>query len=255
MDVGGEVRLGSALFTLVEPHEGHEVAYNRWYERDHFYAGCLVGPWLFAGRRWVATRELKARRFGARADLFGDVRRGSYLALYWVLDGKHDEHFGWALEQVRWLHANGRMFAARDHVHTLTYRFDWSWDGAGRGVPAELALDHPFTSLTVTILERDDGVEAPAVRSWWEGAGARDLSLALAPIPLPEGAPVTQIGLDDLERRTLLLGFSAEAPAAHWDAHTAACATLPGAGVGRVLWSAPFIPTLPGTDSYTDELW
>ena len=38
-DVGGEVRLGSMLFTLVEPHRGHEVAYNRWYERDHFYAG------------------------------------------------------------------------------------------------------------------------------------------------------------------------------------------------------------------------
>ena len=38
-DIGGEVRLGSMLFTLVEPHRGHEVAYNRWYERDHFYAG------------------------------------------------------------------------------------------------------------------------------------------------------------------------------------------------------------------------
>src|SRR5690606_13438681 len=35
-DLGGEVVLGSALFTLVDPHRGHEVAYNRWYERDHF---------------------------------------------------------------------------------------------------------------------------------------------------------------------------------------------------------------------------
>jgi len=43
-DVGGQVRLGTMLFTLVEPHRGHEVAYNRWYERDHFYAGCMVGP-------------------------------------------------------------------------------------------------------------------------------------------------------------------------------------------------------------------
>ena len=43
-DIGGEVRLGSMLFTLVEPHRGHEVAYNRWYERDHFYAGCMIGP-------------------------------------------------------------------------------------------------------------------------------------------------------------------------------------------------------------------
>ncbi len=57
-DLGGEVRLGSMLFTLVEPHRGHELAYNRWYETDHFYAGCMMGPWLFAGRRWVATRPL-----------------------------------------------------------------------------------------------------------------------------------------------------------------------------------------------------
>ena len=33
------IKLGSMLFTLVEPRRGHEVAYNRWYERDHFYAG------------------------------------------------------------------------------------------------------------------------------------------------------------------------------------------------------------------------
>jgi hypothetical protein len=53
------VKLGSMLFTIVEPHAGHEVAYNRWYERDHFYAGCLIGPYNFAGKRWVATRDLK----------------------------------------------------------------------------------------------------------------------------------------------------------------------------------------------------
>ena len=41
--------------TLVEPHRGHEVAYNRWYERDHFYAGCLIGAYKFAGARFVAT--------------------------------------------------------------------------------------------------------------------------------------------------------------------------------------------------------
>ena len=144
-DVGGEVRLGSMLFTLVEPHRGHEVAYNRWYERDHFYAGCMVGPWLFAGRRFVATRALKDLRFGTDADLFGGVDLGSYLAVYWILDGRHDDHVDWALRQVQWLHANGRMFAERDHIHTLLYRHAFTAAGAGDdAVPAELALDHPF---------------------------------------------------------------------------------------------------------------
>src|SRR4051812_24970925 len=57
------VKVGSMLFTMVDPHRGHEVAYTRWYERDHFYAGCRVGPWLFAGRGWVAPRQLRALRF------------------------------------------------------------------------------------------------------------------------------------------------------------------------------------------------
>ncbi len=43
------IKLGGALVTMVEPHKGHEVAYNRWYERDHFYAGCQIGAWNLAG--------------------------------------------------------------------------------------------------------------------------------------------------------------------------------------------------------------
>jgi hypothetical protein len=255
MDVGGEVRLGSALFTLVEPHSGHEVAYNRWYERDHFYAGCLVGPWLFAGRRWVATRDLKDLRFGDEPDAFGDLRRGSYLAVYWVIEGKHDEHFDWALDQVRWLHANGRMFEHRDHVHTMLYRYEWCSDTGGRGVPPELALDHPFAGLLVTMIERAEGRGADDVRAWWQQAGTSELSLAFTPIPLPPGAPVDQPGLDRLDRRTLLLGFSPEPPARRWPEHRAACDAAVSRGLGRVVWSAPFVPTVPGTDAYTDELW
>ena len=87
------VRTGSMLYTLVDPNKGHEVAYNRWYERDHFYAGCLIGPWLFAGKRWVATRDLKDLRFPEDSNVTTPVDRGTYLATYFVLEGKHDEHF------------------------------------------------------------------------------------------------------------------------------------------------------------------
>src|SRR5664280_2455302 len=59
------IRLGTMLYTLVEPHKGHEVAYNRWYERDHFYAGCQIGAYNFAGARFVATAPLKGLRYPA----------------------------------------------------------------------------------------------------------------------------------------------------------------------------------------------
>ena len=58
---------------------GHEVAYNRWYERDHFYAGCMVGPWLFAGSRWVATRELKDLRFPDDSPIAKPTRQGGLV--------------------------------------------------------------------------------------------------------------------------------------------------------------------------------
>ena len=63
------------LLTLVDPNQGFERAYNRWYERDHYYAGCLIGPWLFAGSRWVAPRTLKDRRWPADEPIARPGRR------------------------------------------------------------------------------------------------------------------------------------------------------------------------------------
>ena len=133
------VRVGSCLFTMVDPERGHEVDYNRWYERDHFYAGCLIGPWLFAGRRWVATRDLKDLRFPEDSPLAVPTEAGSYLAIYWVHEGRHREHFAWAIDQVVELYKDGRGFSNRIHAHTAaapqavvaltatTTRFPSSW--------------------------------------------------------------------------------------------------------------------------------
>jgi hypothetical protein len=246
MDVGGEIALGSMLFTLVEPHRGHEVAYNRWYERDHMYAGCMVGPWLYTGRRWVATADLKALRIDGDPPLFGAPRLGTYLAVYFVIAGKHDEHFSWGLKQVRWLHENGRMFDERDHIHTLLYRYAWAV-GPDDGVPPELALDHPYDGLVATVVELAGGATVDDLRAAVHADEPDRLQLAFTPIPLPPGAPVNQPGLDNLDRRVLVLSFLPDRP-------TAALSSL-AAGAGTVLWSAPFIPTIPGTDTYTDELW
>ncbi|MEY2461120.1 MAG: hypothetical protein QOG30_2950 [Acidimicrobiaceae bacterium] len=247
-DLGGEIKLGSMLFTLVEPHRGHEAAYNRWYERDHFYAGCMVGPWLFAGRRFVATRALKDLRFGTRPDLFGGRDLGSYLSVYWIVDGRHDDHVDWALRQVHWLHEHGRMFAERDHIHTLMYELAWTQT---RGVPPELALDHPFGGLTATAVQLRDGVTVGDLATW-VGALQPELELGFTPIPLPADAPVTQARV---EGHVLNLSFTADDPSAWWDEQHAAADQLERDGIGTMLWTAPFIPTMPGTETYTDQLW
>jgi hypothetical protein len=254
-DVGGEVRLGSMLFTLVEPHRGHEVTYNRWYERDHFYAGCMVGPWLFAGRRFVATRALKDLRFGSDPDVFGGASLGSYVAIYWILDGRHDDHVDWALRQVQWLHANGRMYGARDHIHTLLYRHAFTAAAADDAIPAELALDHPFGGVTATLVRPAEGVTVADLGAYVGNAFAPELELGFTPIPLPPDAPVSQQGHDRLEGCVLNLSFTAASPVTWWDEQRAAAERLLTDGVGEMMWTAPFIPTVPGTDTYTDQLW
>jgi len=260
-DLGGEVELGSALFTLVEPHRGHEVAYHRWYERDHFYAGCMIGPWFFAGRRWVATRDLKDLRIGSDAangdagPLFGDDRAGSYLALYWVLAGRHRENTDWASRQVHWLHRNERMFPHRDHIHTLLYRFKGADRRDPDGVPAELALDHPFRGLAAVVVERPDDNAPPAAHAALAPDSAIALVLSFKGIPMPPGAPVTQPGLENVPRRELQLWFADSEPHNWWPAVQAYAEERRAAGDGTVRWASPFVPTIPGTDTYTDQLW
>ena len=191
------VKLGSMLLTVVEPRRGHEVAYNRWYERDHFYAGCMVGPYNFAGRRYVATADLKAMRDPDPSLITGTPARGSYVSAYWVLDGYHDIWNRWAVRQVRALHAAGRMFEEREHVHTLLYRFAWSFQRNPDGVPVELALDHPYQGFVPVWIDRAEGVTTEELWEWLRtehlpalvpGTDA-DLVAAFTPLPLLIDAP------------------------------------------------------------------
>jgi len=259
------VELGSMLFTLVEPHRGHEVAYNRWYERDHFYAGCMIGPYQFAGKRWVATADLKRLRDPDPSAITGAPHRGSYLALYWVLRGYHDVWNRWAVDQVKALHRAGRMFAERDHVHTLLYRFAWEVRRDGEdGLPAELALDHPAAGLVALWVDRAEGTDPDALATWLRtehlpsllpGTAAR-LVIAADPLPLLIDAPGDVPRAEPDDRRQLTLWFLDEHPARAWERTVAAHrAVLEGSGRGRVVAALPFIPTVVGTDTYTDQLW
>jgi hypothetical protein len=258
------IKLGSMLFTLVEPRRGHEVAYNRWYERDHFYAGCMIGPYQFAGKRFVATAELKALRDPDPSTITGEPDRGSFLALYWVLDGYHDTWNRWAVDQVKALHKAGRMFNERDHVHTLLYRYAWERSREADGLPAELALDHPSAGLVAVFTDRSEDVDAAELETWMRdehlpgllpGTPAR-LVIAADPLPLLIDAPGDVPRSESDDRRQLTLWFLDTAPQDAWDtvidAHRAA---LEKSGKARVVAALPFVPTIPGTDTYTDMLW
>jgi hypothetical protein len=256
------VELGGMLFTLVEPHEGHEVEYHRWYERDHFYSGCMEGPWLFAGRRWVATRDLKDLRVPADSVIADPVDNGSFLATYWILKGRFAEHIEWGSRQVRWLHDNGRMYPHRDHVHTMMYVHRWSVRRDPDGVPPELALDHPFKGMVAIVVDHHEGVDRKAFNAWnrdefipsviTESPAA--LVVGMTPVPMPPDAPVDQKIPEGQDRRQIHLYFLDEDPRQCWDLFAGHQQALTDSGLGQVAFMAPFIPTIPGTDTYCDEL-
>ncbi|MGH2662465.1 MAG: hypothetical protein ACRDH8_06590 [Actinomycetota bacterium] len=257
------IELGTALFTLVEPHPGHEVAYNRWYERDHFYAGCMIGPGILGGRRFVAPAPLKELRYPEVSPIVPDRASGSYLALYWVERGLQDEWGTWAAKQVHALHKAGRMFAERDHVHTKIYRYRWGAFRDPDGVPAELALDHPFPGLSALFVEAADGVDRDRAAEWLrdeylpdalDGSSAA-MYLAFTPVPVPDDAPADVPRIAEDDRRILLLAFLDRPPDDVWEDEFAPHGkAIEAGGMARSIWAAPFIPTIPGTDTYTDQL-
>ena len=259
------IRIGTMLYTLVEPHRGRQVAYNRWYERDHFYAGCQIGAYNFAGARFVSTAPLKALRYPeGEGALVPDPQTGSYLGVYYVLDGHHDEWNRWAVDQVNVLHAAGRMFNERDHIHTGLYRFEWEHRRDEDGVPAELTLDHRFPGMVSVFVEAGGGVTPEQVGEWYRNqylpsvlpGSAVATVLAFSPLPLLADAPGDVPRSESVDQRLLLLWFLDDAPPGSWEPVFAQqAAAVAGSGLGRVLWASPFIGTVPGTDTYTDQLW
>jgi hypothetical protein len=214
------VTIGTAVVSYIEPHPGEAVAFNRWYERDHFPATVKAGPGVFASQRFVATRACKARRPGGR--LLGDPGRGSYLGVAWVLPGKQAEWDAWVAAEMETIAAEGRLFAGRDHVHTAVYRFvEQSGD-----VDAIVALDRGFPGAVVAAGDDIPRLDLPAV-----------VVLELARTIISEAEP---------PRHRLVLGFCDRDPLATYDRSASALAACG--------FASPFLATRPGTDDYAGDL-
>lgn len=257
------IEIGSMLLTLVEPNEGHEVAYNRWYERDHFYAGCMVGPWLFAGSRWVATRALKDLRVSdGRGEVAKPVDAGSYVAIYWVHAGKDAEHWKWAGEQVHWLYSNGRGFAERQHVHTVLFDYLTTAYRDADPVPIQLALDHGYAGLAMIATDRAEGVSEEAFAAWTAESsilskGSIASISSWRPQPRDEitgNAPMDLGTGPGGPERTMQLAFLEGETESAWNDVRRYAEAIDASGLGRVCFAGPFHKTVVGTDRYTDQL-
>jgi hypothetical protein len=261
------VKVGSMLLTLVDPHKGFESAYNRWYERDHFYAGCMEGPWQIAGSRWVATREMKNLRWGG-SDVADPLDAGSYVAIYWVEAGHHKDWDDWALPQVQQLYANGRGFAERSHVHTATFDHVGAVYRDADPVPVELALDHHYDGIVCLWLDGRNGLDAAALydrvsqsdatRDLFSGS---DVEIVSSWTPRPEfrnsrdNAPMSLGSPGGQENRLCQVAFVGGDVRASIDWFRAYTKALEELDLADTLLVAPFLRTIVGTDTYVDQLW
>jgi hypothetical protein len=260
---GTHIDLGHAMITMVEPTQDPERLreYNRWYEHDHAYSGVLAGPWAFSFGRFVATRDLKPLRAPEQSTVADPVTKGTFIAFYWYLSDRVGEHFAWSFPQTQWLGEQGRMNDDREHVSTSLYEFRGAVNRPGWPVPPEITLDHPYAGIVAAWIDRADGASYDDLDRWvretWlpgrltvDGGAAQ--ALVFAPCDFPN-IPGSGVGVGE---RLLVAFFLTADPRAVWDDEFADLTdAVAASGLGTLGLAAPFIPTIPGTETYLDELW
>ncbi|MFH8990816.1 hypothetical protein [Streptomyces sp. NPDC017940] len=262
------VRPGHALITLVEPHPGQEYAYNRWYEDDHYYAGAMAMPWMYAGRRWVATRDLQLLRHPEESAVARPVTAGCYLSTYWITEGRYTDHMRWTVGINKRLNRDSRVHRARTHVFTAFQDHEATVYRDGAAGPRDFhALDHPYRGLVLEVVDAGGPGRRAELLEWLV---ARRLPKALAgspaamvlvfrPTPLPGDRMTYVPQVEGVDTRLTLLWFLECDPRDCWPERFAPAAgalaePVAASGLGRVELVAPFVPTVPGTDRYVDQL-
>jgi hypothetical protein len=260
-----DVAIGGALITMVEPHVGTEEAYNRWYEDDHYYSGAMAMPWMFAGRRFVATRDLQLLRYPADSLIAQPVTLGPYLHLYWISEGRMDDHIRWTSSTNYRLREDNRIHLQRDHIYTSfqDYVGDRSLQEDG---PKDIhSLDYPYEGLVMEVIDATAGHWRDEVLAWlfedylpWVQRQPHSpvaQSLVFTPRPLPDDKQPEVADIEGLDDRVTVLHFLTEDPRIHWMTRFAGNGErVAESGQAKMQFAGPFIPVLHGTNLYVDEL-
>ncbi|MDH6291343.1 hypothetical protein [Rhodococcus opacus] len=251
----GRARLGGALIALAEPNVGAERAYNRWYENDHFHSGAMAAPWMFSGRRWVSTMHLRKcqRPIG---DPTIDAAGGSFLAIYFFTSGHVADVAAWIQETSQL--PETRSFTDRKPLYVGWHDAEFATVYDPPPMRAEVALDHPYRGLVLEIIDAHDSAGRDRLLSWLRddylpGLKDRGQCLAFTRSPLP---PELRLGPADADpRRVVLLWFTNEDVSDGWDEQAATREkAVAASGRGTVKFVAPFLPSVPGTDEYVDQM-
>jgi hypothetical protein len=259
--------VGHALITMVEPHLGHEHAYNRWYEDSHFINGAMQEPWLFAGRRWVATYDLQQLRYPTDSPVAQPVNQGPYLGTYWITRGRVEEHKRWTSAANAYLVSVGDVNRDRTHVFT-SFQDKAGTVYASDEIPRDVhCLMDPAPGLVLQVLDAPDAAGRAALEDWLldeylpprvtvDGPASSAMVFEVTP-PYRGMKPEVYAALEKVAnegRRLTVLWFLTQDPRECWDSFTGEVEAVRAGGLGETSLVAPFIPAKMGTTLYEDQL-
>lgn len=259
--------LGHALITMVEPHEGHEHAYNRWYEDSHFFNGAMMQPWVFAGRRWVAPVELQSLRLPADSPVARPLEKGKYLGTYWVTQGRVEENKRWTSASNAYLVSIGDVNRDRTHVYT-SFQDKVGSVYVDDTVPHDMfALMDPSAGLVLEAVDAPIAADRDELADWLLDEHLLSRVTPDSPVwcaivfevtpPFEGMKPEVYAALKGVAnegRRLTVLWFLNRDPRECWDFFEGEPKLVTSGGKGEVALVAPFIPAKMGTTQYEDQL-
>ncbi|MFF5147536.1 hypothetical protein ACFY6U_48835 [Streptomyces sp. NPDC013157] len=224
----------------------------------------MAMPWMYAGRRWVATRDLQLLRYPEKSAVAQPVTAGCYISTYWITDGRYADHMKWTVAINRRLNRDARVYQDRTHVFTAFQDHEATVYRDGAAGPRDFhALDHPYAGLVVEIVDSDSAEQRAELVEWLRGrhlprrltGSPTAMVTVFRPTPLPGDRMTYVKQVEGVDTRLTLLWFLETDPRECWDAHfTGLDTAVAESGLGEVQFVAPFIPTVPGTDRYVDRL-
>ncbi|MBV0881454.1 hypothetical protein KTQ42_19365 [Noviherbaspirillum sp. L7-7A] len=267
------VKIGSVWVSIMEPSVGCEVAFNEWYADDHFYAGGMNLPWIFAGRRWICPREYQALRLPASSSIAEPLKAGCFLHLNFFAQGHMEEATTMLGDTIASLAKEGRMYVdtiLRRHVFSRLQPYVGTvYANPEENGPLDIqALSYPFDGVVVEILKASPNTTRDVLLQWLAkefiptqiGPTEAEMCLICLDADLPDTVTrktsrVPAMYGDEANRRLTLLWFVENDPATNWQRRFASHYEVIGAtGLGEIEFSSPFIPTLPGTNRHIDRL-
>lgn len=219
---------------------------------------------MYAGRRWVATRDLQLLRYPETSAVAQPVTAGCCISVYWMTAGRYGDHMRWTVGINKRLNRDGRVFQDRTHVFTAFQDHAVTVYRDGDQGPRDIhALDHSYAGLVVQVIDARSPGEREDMLTWLRGdylpkrlAGSPAAMVTVfAPTPLPLDRMTYVKQVEGVGTRLTMLWFLQQDPREIWRDHfTDLDTAVAASGLGDVQFVAPFIPTVPGTDRYADEL-